>query len=127
MWPYDTYKTSWLGASAEAGRAYSGHRLSPTEYAMMARGESLATALITVSRFIGEALDRFVAKPFTAWRRKRVTYDELMALDDHMLRDLGITRGQVASVALIAAGDDVRVRNMTISQLANGNEPSKVA
>jgi uncharacterized protein YjiS (DUF1127 family) len=127
MWPFDTYKTSWLGASSDPGRAYAGHRLSPTEYAMMARGESFATALIAVSRFIGEAVGRFIVAPFKAWRRQRVTYDELMALDDHMLRDLGITRGQVASVALIAATDKIRVRDMTISQIANRNDSNKAA
>jgi uncharacterized protein YjiS (DUF1127 family) len=127
MWPYDTYKTAWLGSSADLGRAHTGHRISPAEYAMMARGETLATALIAVGRFAGEAFGRFVVKPLRTWNKRRVTYDELMGLDDHMLRDLGITRGQIAGVAVAAAEGAQTVREMTAGEIANRNEPVKAA
>ena len=127
MWPYDTYKTAWLGSSADLGRAHTGHRVSPAEYAMMARGESLATAIIAVSRFVGETVGRFIVKPLRTWNKRRVTYDELMGLDDHMLRDLGITRGQIAGVAVAAATGDQTVHQMTVGQIANRNEPVKAA
>jgi uncharacterized protein YjiS (DUF1127 family) len=127
MWPHDTYKTAWLGSSADAGRAHAGYRMSPSEYAMMARGASWATALMAVSRFVGETLDRFVVKPLKAWQKRRVTYDELMGLDDHMLRDLGIMRGQIGSVAMAAATGETSVRELTIGEIANRNEPVKAA
>lgn len=127
MWLYDTYKTAWLGSTAEIGRAHTGHRISPAEYAMMARGESWATALISVSRFVVKAVDRFVVKPAKIWNKRRVTYDELMGLDDHMLRDLGITRGQIAGVAVAAATGNLNVRELTVGEIANRNESVKAA
>lgn len=42
-----------------------------------------------------------------AWEARRRTIRELMALDDRMLSDLGITRGDIAS---IAAGTHSRTR-----------------
>ena len=35
---------------------------------------------------------------FSEWRRRQQAYDELMALDDHSLSDIGLHRSQIAGL-----------------------------
>ena len=35
---------------------------------------------------------------FAAWRRRRLAYDELMALDDRSLADIGIRRSEIPAL-----------------------------
>jgi uncharacterized protein YjiS (DUF1127 family) len=49
-----------------------------------------AEAGLGVAQALGNAL--------TGWYRRQRAYDELMALDDTMLRDIGITRGDIAEL-----------------------------
>ena len=35
---------------------------------------------------------------FAEWRRRQQAYDELMALDDHSLADIGLHRSQIAGL-----------------------------
>jgi uncharacterized protein YjiS (DUF1127 family) len=35
---------------------------------------------------------------FAAWRRRRLAYDELMALDDRSLADIGIRRSEIPAI-----------------------------
>ena len=55
---------------------------------------SLTSLLVAGGRSVGE------------WRRRRQAYDELMALDDRQLADIGIHRSQIR--ALVAGKDGRR-------------------
>ncbi|HEV8677958.1 MAG TPA: DUF1127 domain-containing protein, partial [Stellaceae bacterium] len=39
-----------------------------------------------------------LVKRFRLWREKRIAYRELMALDERMLRDIGLSRGDIPAV-----------------------------
>jgi uncharacterized protein YjiS (DUF1127 family) len=51
-----------------------------------------------VSEGIGRLLNRLVLEPLARLRARQLAYEELMSLDDHMLADIGITRGQIPGV-----------------------------
>jgi uncharacterized protein YjiS (DUF1127 family) len=68
----------------------------------------------------GEMLMNFIHKqivaPIARWRMRARTRQELSALDDSMLRDIGIERGQIEGIAiaisegkLVSAGNPVPV------------------
>jgi uncharacterized protein YjiS (DUF1127 family) len=42
-----------------------------------------------------EAIDRHLVHPVLGWHRKRTAQRELMALDDHQLADIGLSRGEI--------------------------------
>lgn len=46
----------------------------------------------------GSAIDRYIFKPIANRRARRVAIEELMSLDDHMLADIGITRGDIPGI-----------------------------
>lgn len=50
-----------------------------------------------------EALNDLIVEPLRRWRVRAQTRQELQALDDTMLRDIGIERGQIDGIALAAA------------------------
>lgn len=52
----------------------------------------------TEERGVGAALARFVSRIACAYRRQRL-HDELMELDDHLLHDIGIARGDIPFIA----------------------------
>jgi uncharacterized protein YjiS (DUF1127 family) len=47
---------------------------------------------------LGRLLSRLVLQPLARLRAREAAFEELMSLDDHMLRDIGITRGQIPGV-----------------------------
>ncbi|MFI4987314.1 MAG: DUF1127 domain-containing protein [Alphaproteobacteria bacterium] len=51
-----------------------------------------------VSGAVGRLLGRLVVKPLANWRARQMAFEELMALDDHMLADIGISRGQIPGI-----------------------------
>jgi|TARA_Y100000031_G_C8240943_1_gene395675 uncharacterized protein YjiS (DUF1127 family) len=57
-----------------------------------------------IARFIGKAAPVFVqgvrwlAKPFLNWNHRNVLYNELQALPDYLLKDIGFTRDEIAAV-----------------------------
>ena len=71
---------------------------SPLEHpryrAEMQHAEAVADAIVTVSRAVAN-----LPNALKAWRLRRQTYAELMALDDRTLADIGITRGEITQVA----------------------------
>jgi uncharacterized protein YjiS (DUF1127 family) len=78
---------------------------------------------VTVSLLSGlVGIARLAYEPIRAWRRKQVTYRELMALDDHQLADIGVGRGEIARVALIGRSHTVRPLAVAGSA-ANANRP----
>ncbi len=48
----------------------------------------------TTKGTLGELVSRFILKPLAVWRARQVAMNELLALDDHMLSDIGISRAQ---------------------------------
>ncbi|GAB4168524.1 MAG: hypothetical protein OHK0024_03900 [Thalassobaculales bacterium] len=49
------------------------------------------------------AVVRFVIEPLRSFRKRQETYAELMSLDDHVLRDIGIARSDIQNIAFGAA------------------------
>lgn len=47
---------------------------------------------------LGSILSDVLVAPVAAWLRRGHTYRDLMALDDHSLSDIGITRGQIPAI-----------------------------
>ena len=70
------------------------------------------------SSVLGRLLDRFVVKPLTEWRTRQAALDELSALDDHMLADIGIVRSEIRGIV----ADMARAR-----RAVNENDPSVAA
>lgn len=73
---------------------------------------------------IGGALVRFVSRLACAYKRQRLC-DELMELDDHLLRDIGIARGDIPFIVSDAfAGAPRPAQSLTggatIHRLADG-------
>jgi uncharacterized protein YjiS (DUF1127 family) len=54
----------------------------------------LAAALTGAARFVDAGLDHLVETLFT-WQRRLADRRSLESLDDRMLRDIGVTRGDV--------------------------------
>ena len=72
-----------------------------------ALGEMIAAASDAVAATVRRAYARY-----QQYRAARATYDELSGLDDHALRDLGMSRDEIPSFAAETAGlaDQTRVR-----------------
>jgi uncharacterized protein YjiS (DUF1127 family) len=47
---------------------------------------------------LGSLLSRLVLVPLARLKARETAYEELMSLDDHMLKDIGITRSQIPGV-----------------------------
>jgi uncharacterized protein YjiS (DUF1127 family) len=47
---------------------------------------------------LGSLLSRLVLAPLARLKAREAAYEELMSLDDHMLKDIGITRSQIPGV-----------------------------
>jgi len=54
---------------------------------------------LSESSVSGGLLDRTIVKPLTDWWARRVALDESISLDEHTLKDIGISRGEIAGIA----------------------------
>ena len=45
-----------------------------------------------------QVIDRAILKPLANWRARQIALDELRALDDHMLADIGIARSEIPGI-----------------------------
>ncbi len=79
---------------------------------------SKITALSPRSTTVVRLLDRLVVKPLASWRARQLALEELSSLDDHMLADIGITRGEIPG---IVSG------KLAPHRAVNENEPSAAA
>lgn len=74
---------------------------------------------------------RALAAKLRAWQHKRVAYDELMALDDRMLKDIGISRTEIAAAVEGDFRGGVRPANENAATVAgraaNSNSPRHAA
>lgn len=59
--------------------------------------ESIKKVAFAAAR-AGSVVNRYVFKPIANRRARRVAIEELMSLDDHMLADIGITRGDIPGI-----------------------------
>ena len=57
-------------------------------------------------------LGRYILKPLADWRARQRHMDELMSLDDHMLKDIGVARCEIPG---IVAGKIVRRRAANVN------------
>ncbi|HEX9466024.1 MAG TPA: DUF1127 domain-containing protein [Alphaproteobacteria bacterium] len=100
----------------------AGYRLTARDKALIARGESIAEFVTGVAHAV-----RAVAKPLYTriknWAVERATRDELTALDDRTLADIGLTRGDIPRVA---AGLWVPENRLTQVRAAAPRSPSNV-
>jgi uncharacterized protein YjiS (DUF1127 family) len=89
--PYDS--TQEFTATPTAG-----YRLTARDQALMARGEYIADVVTGIAAAL-----RAVVKPVVtrvkAWATEQATRDELLALDERTLADIGLTRGDIPRVA----------------------------
>jgi len=102
--------------SGDAGVTDMPYPTVPSSYELYL--EARVHRAAAVRRMIVAAFDAVVATVRRAYRRyqqyraARVTYDELSGLDDHALRDLGMTRDEIQSFAVETTGlaEQTRVR-----------------
>ena len=52
----------------------------------------------TAKTVAGSLLGRYVLKPLADWRARRRAMDELMSLDGHMRKDIGISRCEILGI-----------------------------
>lgn len=52
----------------------------------------------TAKTFAGGLFGRYIFGPLADWRARQRAMNELMALDDHMLKDIGIARCQIPGI-----------------------------
>ena len=64
--------------------------------ARAARAEAFGGAFAALSAGIKGLVNRLIVKPIKARAQRHRQLDELMNMDDHMLRDLGLSRGGIA-------------------------------
>lgn len=70
----------------------------------------------TAAVLAGSLLYRYIVKPLASWRARQVAMEELMSLDDHILADIGINRGEIPGIVTgriqprRAANDDLSQR-----------------
>ena len=73
----------------------------PDEFAIyqaarVARAEAFADLVRKVSNGIAGLVKRRLVEPLRARAQRRHQLEELLNMDDHMLRDLGLSRGGIA-------------------------------
>jgi len=93
--------------------AVSVHRVdAPTRHAPRGTagvGAALVAAVRAIGRFARLAFDAYVQR-----RREAITYGMLRQLDDRTLRDLGLDRSEITSIAAEASGRTSQERVHTL-------------
>lgn len=82
------------------------------------RAQAFAELLGKAGRGIKRLVVRTIVEPVRARVRRERQLEELMAMDDHMLRDLGLSRGGIAY-----AFDHGREGEFAAGEPANTNAP----
>ena len=132
MKTYEITQYGWVGRSATSPEASRIDHLALEREARQLRDESLAQGLGAFGRAV-----RTLARRFVEWRERRETYSELMRLDDRMLADIGLNRGELRAVSEMGQTPS-RTRETLVdfggnateayfSHAANRNEPYKAA
>lgn len=88
-----------------------------TQAARAARAESVGDLFAKMGAFVVR-VGKSMVHPFKEIRSRQKAYEELMGLDDYMLRDLGISRAQIRFI--VSHGREAEVA-------ANANEPRRAA
>jgi uncharacterized protein YjiS (DUF1127 family) len=78
--------------------------------------------MAALTGFLGAIADRF-----TAWRERERAFNELSALDDRTLADLGLRRGDIPYVVYCKAQDRTAVAAKPVADVANGNNGLRAA
>jgi uncharacterized protein YjiS (DUF1127 family) len=112
-WARHAGASNGFGDAGRTGLPYPGW---PGMYELYVQARANRSAAL--GKMIVAAFDAVVATVRRAYRRyqqyraARVTYDELSGLDDHALRDLGMTRDEIQSFAVETTGlaEQTRVR-----------------
>lgn len=73
-------------------------KMNAQDKARLEQAETIADAVIAVSTFIAKTAAAIYA-PIKAWRLQLRTREELSALDDRALADIGLTRSDIRRVA----------------------------
>jgi uncharacterized protein YjiS (DUF1127 family) len=128
---YGITQFGWMGRSATSPEASRIDHLALEREARQLRDANIAAALTAFGRLVGR-----LAQRFSAWRERRSTYAELMRLDDRMLADIGLHRGELRAAAdlgeLPSRGEPAidyvtPVEVPYIGLAANHNRPTKAA
>ena len=82
------------------------------------RAQATAELLGKAGRGIKRFVTRHIVEPLRARSRRQHQLEELMAMDDHMLRDLGLSRGGIAY-----AFEHGRDGEFAGAEAANSNAP----
>ncbi|MGE0734301.1 MAG: RSP_7527 family protein [Alphaproteobacteria bacterium] len=91
--------------------------LALAQEARKARAEAVRDLFVKAGAFVAR-IAKSVVRPFKEFRTRQKAYEELMGLDDTMLRDLGISRAQIRFI--VSHGREAEVA-------ANANEPRRAA
>ncbi len=67
-----------------------------------------------------------IASTISNWYRRRSTIHALSALNDHLLKDIGIDRSQIHSIAAEVAGD-TKTSRISAIRSASPAEPRRTA
>ena len=107
----------------------TGYRLTARDKALMARGEHIADAVVGFTNAVRTIAAKLYA-PVKAWAVERGTRDELMALDDRTLADIGLTRGDIPQVAAglwVPENRLAQIRTAAPQRASNVNNRPQVA
>jgi uncharacterized protein YjiS (DUF1127 family) len=103
--------------------------MSEQDKGRLAQAEAIADAVIAVSTFIARTAAAVYA-PIRAWRIQMRTREELDALDDRALADIGLTRGDIRRVAAgiwVPENRSARIAFAAPSVASNLNKPQIAA
>jgi uncharacterized protein YjiS (DUF1127 family) len=111
--------------------AERGIKVSRRNQQAIEAGENLADAIASAIAGV-KMLAAKVAAPIKEWRRSLQTREELMALDDRTLADIGLTRRDIPRLAAgLWSGERISVKTVTNSTVraaaSNVNKPQAVA
>lgn len=90
-------------------------------------GEIIVEVIRAVGAIVGAVASRALAR-YRQRQRARATYDALRELDDRALRDLGLDRSELRSVAAEVTGEAerTRVRAIPLAEAPERHAPSAV-
>ena len=89
-----TPKTEFVEAGAADNLDYFAAYTAASQLRALAVGDAIAAAIRGLRRLYAAA----VTAPAARRRARDSAYRELMSLDDHMLKDIGITKGDIPYV-----------------------------